>query len=144
MQVAHSVGGHNTSAVSVGCATRAGKWFFGDGKSKWKELVEQYAPWQLALAPPEKSPEEIAKENALLATQQAQQDLENIRRISLVYIRTQIVEIYARHNKSKIGDVDALLEEWKGQEDVLLWNVQQKYLGERTQKRRGLGRCWPG
>lgn len=108
--------------------------------------MEQYAPWQLALAPPEKSPEEIAKENALLAKNQAKQELENIRRISLVYIRTQIVDIYAKHNRSKLDDVDALLYEWKGEEDVLLWNVQQKYLGEdtSTSKSRGLGRCWPG
>jgi hypothetical protein len=106
--------------------------------------VEQYAPWQLALAPPEKSPEEIAKEKALLAKQQAEQELENIRRISLVYIRTQIIDIYTKHNRSKLDDVDALLDEWKGQEDVLLWNVQQKYLGEGANKSRGLGRCWPG
>ncbi len=106
--------------------------------------MEQYAPWQLALAPPEKSPEEMAKESAMLAKNQAEQELENIRRISLVYIRTQIFDIYAKHNRSKLDDVDALLDEWKGQEDVLLWNVQQKYLGDDTSKRRGLGRCWPG
>ena len=117
-------------------------WYFGNGKSKWKELVEQYAPWQLALAPPEQSPEQIKKENALKEKRQAEQDFENLRRISLVYIRSQIIDIYLKHNPKKIDDVDQLIEEWKGQEDVLLWNIQQKYVGEADAKRRK-GRCWP-
>lgn len=122
----------------------SGKWYFGDGTSKWKQLVQQYSPWQLALAPPEKTPERIAKEHTLLAKNQKEQELENIRRVALLYIRAQIVDIYKKHNRSKLNDVDALLEEWKGQEDVLLWNIQHKYLVEGAKQSRGLGRCWPG
>jgi hypothetical protein len=59
-----------------------------------------------------------------------------------VYIRSQIIDIYLKHNPKKIDDVDQLIEEWKGQEDVLLWNIQQKYVGEADAKRRK-GRCWP-
>ena len=59
-----------------------------------------------------------------------------------MYIRSQIIDIYLKHNPKKIDDVDQLIEEWKGQEDVLLWNIQQKYVGEADAKRRK-GRCWP-
>jgi hypothetical protein len=133
-----------TMAWTIGCMDWAGKWYFGDGTSKWKQLVEQYSPWQLALAPSEKSLEQIAKEQSLLAKKQKEQELENIRRVALLYIRAQIVDIYKKHDRSKLGVVDALLEEWKGQEDVLLWNVQHKYLVEGAKQSRGLGRCWPG
>eukprot|EP01043_Picozoa_sp_COSAG02_P012919 COSAG02_NODE_509_length_20882_cov_71.811914_5_plen_467_part_00 len=42
-------------------------------------------------------------------------------------IRKRLVGIYAEHNPRKLDDVDALLEEWAGEEDKLLANVEAKY-----------------
>jgi hypothetical protein len=43
-------------------------------------------------------------------------------------IRTQILNIYAVHNPAKLGQIDELLEEWRGDEDELLANIKEKYL----------------
>ena len=118
------------------------EWFFGAGKSKWKQMLEEYAPWQLALAPPEKTADEIKKENELAVKQAKDQDLENIRRISLVYIRAQIMQVYETYNPEKLEDVDPLLEEWKGEEDILLWNVQHKYADAKPVKRKKKSSGW--
>jgi hypothetical protein len=42
-------------------------------------------------------------------------------------IKARINGIYADHNPRKLDDTDGLLEEWKGEEDVLLANVEAKY-----------------
>ena len=42
-------------------------------------------------------------------------------------IRKRLVGIYAEHNPRKLDDVDALLNEWTGEEDKLLANVEAKY-----------------
>ena len=43
-------------------------------------------------------------------------------------IRTQIVNIYAVHNPEKLGLIDELLAEWRGDEELLLANIKEKYL----------------
>ena len=44
-------------------------------------------------------------------------------------VRHQLVAIYSEHNPAKLGDVDGLVAEWAGQEELLLAKVQAKYLG---------------
>jgi hypothetical protein len=42
--------------------------------------------------------------------------------------KAEIVEIYEEHNPQKLYQVDALLEEWVGEEGVLLLKIRNKYL----------------
>jgi hypothetical protein len=42
--------------------------------------------------------------------------------------KNEIVKIYSEHNPSKLHLVDALLEEWVGEEAVLLIKIRSKYL----------------
>lgn len=42
--------------------------------------------------------------------------------------KREIVEIYSEHNPRKLHQVDALLEEWVGEEAVLLVKIRNKYL----------------
>ena len=44
-------------------------------------------------------------------------------------VRRQLLAIYSEHNPAKLGDVDGLVAEWAGQEELLLAKVQAKYLG---------------
>ena len=43
-------------------------------------------------------------------------------------IRTQIVNIYAVHNPEKLEHIDAILEQWRGDEEELLASIKEKYL----------------
>ena len=43
--------------------------------------------------------------------------------------RARLRAIYREHNPRKLRDVDKLLEEWEGREEVLLHTVETKYLG---------------
>jgi hypothetical protein len=45
-------------------------------------------------------------------------------------IRTQIVNIYAVHNPEKLGLIDELLGEWRGEEEELLANIKEKCVKE--------------
>ena len=45
-------------------------------------------------------------------------------------IRTQIVNIYAVHNPEKLEMIDALLGEWRGEEEELLANIKEKCVRE--------------
>ena len=46
----------------------------------------------------------------------------------LASIKAQIVAIYQARQPRKLADVDGLLEEWKGEEDVLLRKIKDKWL----------------
>lgn len=43
-------------------------------------------------------------------------------------IRERIIQIYIENNPRKIGDVDKLLENWKGKEEMLLRDIEMKYI----------------
>lgn len=45
-------------------------------------------------------------------------------------MREKILAIYIRHRPRKVDDVDALLEEWAGEEDLLLARIHAKYCVE--------------
>lgn len=47
-------------------------------------------------------------------------------------IYTQILTIYAVHNPEKLGMIDELLEEWRGEEEQLLANIKDKCVRETT------------
>ena len=42
-------------------------------------------------------------------------------------VRSKIVAIYTEHAPRKLKDVDRLLLEWKGEEELLLENIEKKY-----------------
>lgn len=44
-------------------------------------------------------------------------------------VRNELEAIYRDHNPNKLGDLDELLEQWKGQEELLLSKVKAKYMG---------------
>ena len=41
--------------------------------------------------------------------------------------RARLRRIFSAHNTRKLGDIEVLMEEWKGREDVLLQKVEAKY-----------------
>ena len=55
-------------------------------------------------------------------------------------IRAQIVEIYRRRNARKLADVDGLLEEWKGEEEELLKQIEAKYPDKRSKEEKRVSR----
>lgn len=42
-------------------------------------------------------------------------------------VRAQIEAVYRQHRKEKLGDVERLLQEWRGSEQLLLQEIQRKY-----------------
>jgi hypothetical protein len=52
----------------------------------------------------------------------------------LTAVRQRLVEIYTQHKPRKLQDLDELLGEWVGKEEVLLAKVEAKYLASSQQE----------
>ena len=42
-------------------------------------------------------------------------------------VRSQVGAVYAEHRREKLGDVEQLLQEWRGSEQLLLQEIRRKY-----------------
>ncbi|KAL3912587.1 MAG: hypothetical protein SGARI_001079 [Bacillariaceae sp.] len=60
-----------------------------------------------------------AIDNAAIEDKKEKEDVDNIRK--------ELKNIYRKHNPSKLGDIDGLLQKYKGKEVALLNKVRTKY-----------------
>jgi hypothetical protein len=42
-------------------------------------------------------------------------------------VRERIMHVYRQHNPRKVADIDGLLDEWQGEERLLLAKIEHKY-----------------
>ena len=49
-------------------------------------------------------------------------------------IKAEIMELYSAHDPSKLGHIDELLQEWEGEEHVLLAQIRDKFAAEQETK----------
>ena len=84
----------------------------GDGEIDEDEFVRYFA---------DKAVAEAAQKAAVLAAEAAAAAEEALS------IHERIVRIYKVHNPPKVEQIDALLAEWEGEEEVLYKNIKEKY-----------------